>query len=199
MAGLMSSLTRMRAIALRSAWPLHQAWHWSLSRFGGLGMARILLLLILLLASLLLSERCQTLAELPEQSSEPITPQRATDKPPEGQPALERILSPATDIPVLLSVFQQQARDNGLRLDHLEYHRDADGSQAFETLRVSMTLIGNADKLHGMVSHLLKDYPGLALVRLKLARERIDTLDIEGQLTWLFYLKGAPGTAEFNR
>lgn len=198
MAGLMSSLTRMRAIAMRSAWPLRQAWHWSLSRFGGLGVARMILLPILLLASLLLSERCQTLMELAEQTSEPIPPQRATDKASDGQPALERILSPATDIPALLSAFQQQARDNGLRLEHLEYYRDADGGQAFETLRVSMTLIGNADKLYGMVSHFLKDNPGLALVRLKLAREQIDTPDVEGQLTWLFYLKGAPGTAELN-
>lgn len=143
MAGLMSLLIRTRAIAMRSAWPLHQAWRWALSRFGSLGVARMMLLLFLLLASLLLSERCQTLAELPEQSSEPIPSQRATDKSFDGQSAFVRVLSPAADIPALLSAFQQQAGDNGLRLDHLEYYRDADGSQAFETLRVSMTLIGN--------------------------------------------------------
>lgn len=199
MAGLMSLLSRTRTIAMRSAWPFHQAWRRSLSRFGGLGVARMMLLLVLLLTSLLLSERCQTLAEFAGQTSESTPSPRATDKAFDGQSALERILSPATDIPVLLSAFQQQARDNGLRLDHLEYHRDPDSSHSFETLRVSMTLSGNADKLHGMISHLLQGYPGLALVRLKMARERIDTPDIEGQMTWLFYLKGPPSATEISR
>lgn len=198
MAGLSSWPVLIHHAAERSGWRLRHAWHWVLPRLGSLGVAR-LLLVFLLLAGMFLAERCQTLAGLADQPKENIQPQLASDPKPDTRPTLDSILSPASEIPALLNAFQQQARDNGLRLDQLEYQREAGSSSALEMLRVSMILIGDAEKLHGTVSHLLKDYPGLALVRLKLARERIDTQDIEGRLTWLFYLNGTPGVAELNR
>jgi hypothetical protein len=199
MAGLSSWPVLMRHGAVRGSWWLCQAGRWLLSRFGALGVARMVLLLLLLLASLLLADRCQTLAGLADQTRDPIQLLLPSDQKPGTRSSFDSVLSPATDIPALLNAFQQQSLDNGLRLEHLEYQRDASSSSAFEMLRVNMVLIGNADKLHGMLGHLLKDYPGLALVRLKLTRERIDTPDIEGRLTWLFYLKATPDVAELNR
>lgn len=180
----------------RYSWSIRQLFRWLERRIGRAGLLRIVLLSALLLSGGLLIERCQELESL---GSEAVfeAPVRETE-PGQLVPSTARFNgSSANDVPLLFGAFQQVAQEQGLRLDRLEYQREPTSAEVVEGLRVSMTIMGHADKIHAWVLHFMRAYPGLALLRLKYARERIEVPEIEAQLTWVFYFKPRePGKAK---
>jgi hypothetical protein len=108
------------------------------------------------------------------------------------EPVKPKDLAISADIPLLLTVIEKAAVDNGIEWSAAQYRVTPATATLAASLEVRSTMRSTYPKLRAMIAQLLRENSSIALREFKLSRNSSDAQEVDASLKFAVLLQDAP-------